>query len=114
MSKHLPNCPHLSPYDGLGTAGINEIMGQRGANCTRTYSVTIETESSDEPADTFLFDSEEFATGYNIGYLTGYYEAIDESDKTYYESAICPFGENRKVILSWKKKKEAWRSHRKG
>lgn len=33
MSKHLPNCPHLSKYDGLGDAGIimalNEKWGDR-------------------------------------------------------------------------------------
>ena len=112
MSKHLPNCPHLSPYDGLGTAGINEIMGQRGANCTREYTVTIETVTPSESADTTPQNERpDFKAGYMLGYLIGYEDAVEDSDKTYYKTARYPHGD-RMVIISWQEKKELWRSQR--
>lgn len=29
MSKHLPNCPHLSKYDGLGDAGMIMAINEK-------------------------------------------------------------------------------------
>ena len=34
MSKHLPNCPHLSEYDGLGSAGILMALNKKWGDRT--------------------------------------------------------------------------------
>lgn len=112
MSKHLPNCPRLSPYDGLGTAGINEIMRQREESYGREITITIETESSEseqcDPKNT-----PEFVYGYHTGYYDGYRDAVRDSSKTRYESVKMPYGDNHYVILEWEHKKILWKEERK-
>lgn len=117
MSRHLPNCPHLSSrHDGCGMAGVIDLMRENGHGGGYEYSVTVTTETVEQPtrarsrsASNRNARHNAFYEGYRVGYLEGYADAVEDSKKTRYEVTTY-IGQH---VMSWQEKKDLWKELRK-
>lgn len=90
MSKHLPNCPHLSEYDGLGDAGIlmalNKKWGDRTPADIRRERSNID--EIDRKIDKML-DDLQYSRDHNLPYVMSKPDVHNIiMDKKLYESKM--------------------------
>ena len=122
MSKHLPNCPHLSKYDGLGDAGIIMAINEKhrkNDSYQNNESVNIidnvlnRVEKSFSEMDDYVADVEKYVNEVNVyiqnlkdekekccrdAYVEGYKQCKRDLKKKVYRSpylAFIEYWENR-------------------
>ena len=89
-------------------AGVIDLMRENGHGGGYEYSVTVTTETVEQPtraASNRDTEHDDFYKGYRAGYRAGYTDAVVDSKKTRYEITAL-IG---RPVMSWQEKKDLWK-----